>query len=288
VVPVSLLRRFADDTGHVMAERRDRNRRETLTVEEAAARSGAYEVVAKPGGEPLAALLARVERAAAAAIDRLVAGAFPPAGEDRSALAVFVAFRLVLGGGYRAGLARTAALLGHVIGMTTGDALGDEGQGGRRGRRGASAPTSAAAAAAAADADLVIHDDEPASLSLASLPSVAGLLAARTWQLVRFPAPLLVTSDTPVALWSPPGRAKPHQFGLAVADELRIPLDSRHGLILARRAPAGEVVRELDERHARALNRTVAEGARTWMFYHPGIDPLEAIELASPIEPATD
>jgi Protein of unknown function (DUF4238) len=252
-----------------------------LTAEEAAARSGAYEIVAKPGSEPLAALLARVDRAAAVAIDRLVAGAFPPAGDDRTALAVFVALHLVLGGGYRAGLARTAALLGQVIGMTAGDALAGEGEGGRRERRAASAPAST-------DADLVIHEDEPAPLSLASLPRVAGLLAARTWQLVRFPAPLLVTSDTPVALWSGPGRAKPHQFGLGVADELRVPLDPRHGLVLARRAPAGEVVRELTERHARALNRTVAEAARTWMFYHPGIDPLGGIELASLIAPPND
>jgi hypothetical protein len=62
---------------------------------------------------------------------------------------------------------------------------------------------------------------------------------------------------------------------------VRVPLDARHALIVARRAPAGEIVRDLGERHARALNRTVAEAAAEWMYYHPQSDPLEGVELQS-------
>jgi hypothetical protein len=69
--------------------------------------------------------------------------------------------------------------------------------------------------------------------------------------------------------------------GLGSAHEVRIPLDARHALIVARHAPAGEIVRDLDERHARALNRTIAEAAAEWMYYHPESDPLEGVELPS-------
>ena len=91
---------------------------------------------------------------------------------------------------------------------------------------------------------------------------------------------MLLTGDTPAVLWTRPGAPIAHRWGLAGADEVRVPLDPRHALIVARHAPAGEVVRELDERHARALNRTVAEATHLWMYYHPGSDPLERVELA--------
>jgi hypothetical protein len=114
------------------------------------------------------------------------------------------------------------------------------------------------------------------------MPALARQLSARTWQVVRFAAPVLLTSDTPVVLWAPSAAAKLYQVGLGSAHEVRVPLDARHALIVARRAPAGEIVRDLGERQARALNRTVAEGAAEWMYYHPASDPLEGVELPSP------
>jgi len=118
--------------------------------------------------------------------------------------------------------------------------------------------------------------------SLASVVALARHVTARTWQLARFPQPVLLTSDTPVVLWAPSATAKPYHAGLGAADEIRVPLDSRHALIVARRARAGEIVRDLEERHARALNRTVAEAASEWIYYHPGSDPLEGVALTSP------
>jgi hypothetical protein len=98
----------------------------------------------------------------------------------------------------------------------------------------------------------------------------------------RFPARVLLTGDTPVVLWAPSDAAKPYQVGLGAAHEVRVPLDPRHALIVARHASAGEIVRDLSERHARALNRTVAEAAAEWIYYHPESDPLEGVELPSP------
>ena len=272
-VPPFLLGRFADASGRVMAERRDRGRRLTLAAGEAAAQAGAYTVTSSQGSADLARLLARIEERAAGALDRMVGGAFPPPGADRAHLSVFLSVALLLGRGYRAGVARTAEILSEpiVAAMQEMEATLPEADEGGAG----SVPETERD-------DIELDDDPPVRLSLASLPALARVLSARTWQLARFPDRLLLTGDTPVVLWSRPGSARPYQFGLGAADEVRVSLDPRHALVLARRAPAGEVVRDLDERHARALNRTVAEAAHTWMYYHPDSDPLEAVELAPP------
>jgi hypothetical protein len=273
-VPVALLARFADASGRLMAERRDRSRRVTLTPAEAAARTGAWRAGPSPIAAALAVSLERVDAAASDAIGRLLGGAFPPERADRACLALFVAVRLVLGRGYRAALVRTAEALGEAISGGLAELLDSLEE-----------PAPDAPPPPERPADVILDEDGAAvPLALDVLPQLARLLAGRTWQLARFPSPLVLTGDTPAVAWSPRAAARPRPFASAVAvsevaDEIRVPLDPRHALILARRAPAGEVVRDLEERHARALNRTVAEATRTWMFYHPAGDPLEAVEL---------
>ncbi|HEV8310739.1 MAG TPA: DUF4238 domain-containing protein [Methylomirabilota bacterium] len=273
LVPDSFLSRFADGAGRLMAERRDRNRRLLLSVEEATAMAGFYEV-AGSGAEPrnLARQLDRIEVRAADVIGQMLEGAFPPVGENRAYLALFVAFQLQLGRGHRETLARTAELLTELIVANLRErpeAVEDAGEG---------TPETAGPE----DAHVTVSGSEPSPRTLSSGPRLAHLLSARTWQLVRFSSRQLLTGDTPVVLWSRPGLAGAYRSGLGAADEVRVPLDPRHALIMARKAPAGEVIRELDERHARALNRTVAEGAHEWMYYHPESDPMERVELAPP------
>jgi len=267
VVPEGLLGRFADAAGLVMLERRDRGRRRTAPVGEAAAEAGFYALLPGEHAARLEALLDHVEARADDAIARVVAGDFPPRGEARAALALFIGLALLLGRGQRAAIGERAALLGQLIESRLPE---DE-------EEGPPAPDLLAPAA-----DAVILDQEPVRVTLADLPRVARLLSARIWQLVRFPRPHLLTSDTPVVLWSRPGSANPYPAGLGAADEVRVPLDPRHALILARTAPAGEVVRDLGDRHASALNRTVAEVAQRWMFSHPDSDPMMDVELAPP------
>jgi|RhiMetdeSRZDD1v2_1073273.scaffolds.fasta_scaffold122283_1 hypothetical protein len=231
-----------------MAERRDRSRRLLVPVEQAAAEAGGYAVDAPE----LDRLLSRIEERAAGALDRLLGGAFPPTGEDRASLTLLVGLQLVVGRGHRERSARAAEILAEVIGQRLPESEDAEAS--------AEAPA-----------------ESPAGLT--AVPHLARLLSLRTWQLVRFPGPLLLTSDTPAALWTRPGSPTARRWGLGGADEVRVPLDPRHALIIARHAPAGEVVRDLEERHARALNRTIAEAAHAWMYYHPGSDPLERVEL---------
>jgi hypothetical protein len=289
LVPRFLLAGFADAAGQLMAERRDRTRRRLVTVDAAVAELGSYRLAAsRADAGALGHLLGEAEARAAEALRRITAGTFPPRGPDRASLALVLAVQLLLGRYHRAEAGRAAALVGQLIVSTIEEAEAaaepEEAEAGDPGSQGAEAAAAAGAEATWTEAapDVMLPGRPPLGRSLASLPALARQLASRTWQVVRFPSPVLLTSDTPVVLWAPSTSAKLYQVGLGSAHEVRIPLDARHALIVARRAPAGEIVRDLGERQARALNRSVAEGAAEWMYYHPGSDPLEGVELPSP------
>ena len=287
LVPRFLLAGFADATGQLMAERRDRTRRRLVLVDAAVAELGRYSLApARADAAALASLLAEAEARAAEAARRITAGAFPPLGTDRASLALVLAGQLVLGRYHRAEAGRAATVVGQLIVSTIEAADEDEEDDEEaaeeteaESKRPAPDPP---AVRGAREPDVLLPGQPPVGRSLASLPALARQLAARTWQMVRFPTPVLLTSDTPVVLWAPSAATKLYQVGLGSAHEVRVPLDARHALIVARHAPAGEIVRDLGERHARALNRTVAEAAAEWMYYHPESDPLERVELQSP------
>lgn len=269
IVPESLLRRFADDTGRVMIERRDRGRRRLADLGEAAAAGGVYTVAEGARAAALARLLAETDLGAADAIDRILAGAFPPARADRTHLALFVAVRLLLGRAQRQAFTETVSILGEVAAASLPEGFDAD-----------DVPAEPDAALAAVD--VIVHDDQPHGVSLAAAPHLARGLVARTWQLVRFPRPQLLTGDMPAVAWSPSRGPQPTATRPGAAAEVRVPLDPRHALILASAAPSGQIVRDLADRHASALNRTVAEAARTWIYYHPAADPLGGVLLDPP------
>lgn len=290
LVPRFLLRGFADGAGQLMAERRDRTRRRLVTVDAAVAELGGYEVPAeRADAAALAQLLAEAEARAADVVQRIIRGEFPPRAGDRASLALVLAVQLLLGRNHRAQSGRAAALVGQLIMTTIEEAESDEDdaddeQSGS-GSEGAPAddpePEDVPATITPRPPDVTLPGQPRVGRSLAAMPALARQLAVRTWQLVRFPEPVLLTTDTPVVRWAPADAAKVYQVGLGAAREVRVPLDARHALIVARHAPAGEIVRDLGERQARALNRTVAEGAVEWMYYHPASDPLAGVELPS-------
>ena len=287
LVPRFLLASFADATGQLMAERRDRTRRRLLSADAAVGELGDYTLSADhAAAPPLARLLAQAEERAADAILQATAGVFPPRAADRASLALVLAVQLLLGRFHRAAAARTVALVGQLIVSTIEETEAAREEAGEESAEEsdevetpeAERPEDAPAAGAPV---AMLLGASPAPHSLATVPLLARQLAARTWQLVRFPSRVLLTTDTPAVLWAPSEAAKAYQVGLGAAHEVRVPLDPRHALIVARHAQAGEIVRDLSERHARALNRTVAEAAAEWMYYHPESDPLEGVELPS-------
>ena len=291
LVPRFLLASFADTTGQLMAERRDRTRRRLLSADAAVEELGDYTLPADHAAAPaLARLLAEAEERAAHAILQVTAGVFPPREADRASLALVLAVQLLLGRFHRAAAARTAALVGQLIVSTIEETEAAREEAGEESTDDstddsdevetpeAERPEDGPATGAP---EAMLLGASPAPHSLAMVPLLARQLAARTWQLVRFPSRTLLTTDTPAVLWAPSEAAKAYQVGLGAAHEVRVPLDPRHALIVARHAQAGEIVRDLSERHARALNRTVAEAAVEWMYYHPESDPLEGVELPS-------
>ena len=291
LVPRFLLAGFAGTDGQLMAERRDRTRRRLVSVDTTVAELGGYSLVADRADAPmLARLFAEAEARAAEAVLAITGGAFPPREGDRASLALVLAVQLVLGRYHRGAAVRAAALAGQLIISTIEEreaAASEESEEAEPGdpaeadsRLPADEPPGPPSGLAGPA--VILPGQPPVPRSLAPVPALARQLAARTWQLVRFPTRVLLTTDTPVVLWAPSDAAKPYQVGLGTSAEVRVPLDPRHALIVARHAPAGEIARDLGERHARALNRTVAEAAAEWMYYHPESDPLEGVELPSP------
>ena len=293
LVPRFLLAGFADGAGQLMAERRDRTRRRLIAVDAAVAEIGGYTLSSDRADTPaLARLLAEVEAGATEAARRITEGVFPPPAADRASLALVLAVQLLLGRYHRSEAVRAAAVAGQLIVSTIEEAEAaraaeseeseeEAGESGSEEAPGDARPGSSDQGEPDAP-KAMLPGSPPVPRSLATVPALARQLAARTWQLVRFPSPVLLTSDTPAVLWAPSEAAKPYEVGLGSAHEVRVPLDARHALIVARRASAGEIVRDVTDRHARALNRTVAEAAAEWMYYHPGSDPLEGVELPSP------
>ncbi len=121
-------------------------------------------------------------------------------------------------------------------------------------------------------------------MMLQAVPDTYELVQARTWQLLRFAEPCLMTSDAPVALWQPPGGPEWAGIGFGTAHELRLPIDRQHALILAWDAPSGEISREAPPEAAVALNQSVMCNAYRWLFYHPdqADPPLDALPQLRP------
>ena len=123
LVPRFLLAGFADATGQLIAERRDRTRRRLVLVDAAVAELGRYALAADRTDAPaLARLLAEVEARGAEAVQRITAGSFPPRESDRASLALVLAAQLLLGRYHRAEAGRVATLVGQLIVSTIEEA----------------------------------------------------------------------------------------------------------------------------------------------------------------------
>ena len=127
LVPRFLLAGFADPTGQLIAERRDRTRRRLVLVDAAVAELGRYALADDRSDAPaLARLLAEMEARGDEAVQRITAGTFPPREPDRAALALVLAAQLLLGRYHRAEAGRVATLVGQIIVSTIEEAQGEE------------------------------------------------------------------------------------------------------------------------------------------------------------------
>jgi len=117
-----------------------------------------------------------------------------------------------------------------------------------------------------------------------AIETVQPLVYFRAWHVLRFPAPVLLTSDAPVAVWSPPD-ADGLPVGIANAAEVYLPLDRQTVLVVTEQhvddAPDRIVDDPAPKRAVRA-NTAVAANAHRWVCHHPDDDPLDGIAQPPP------
>ena len=109
----------------------------------------------------------------------------------------------------------------------------------------------------------------------------------RSWQLLTFEEPTLVTGDEPIALVGEtliPGDS----VGLGNAPAIVFPTDPRHALVLARRdVDMGEKRRKGTPAMARIINEHIAFACHRSIIRHPCTDPLNGITLPRKAPPVT-
>ena len=286
LLPQFYLRRFADEGEHLAVVSRDLLKRFVSSVAKVAAEGDFYTVETTSGpSQEVEKLLSRIEDQAAPALDRILAGTFPPPDDDRIALATFIAFQFTRNRAHRRAWAMitdaAAKLMVQVmasgddvaqrLAQTTGEPASDELV--ESFKHFADTPSAWKA---------VPHQNSAIEAMLHTSPNLIPYIAARKWRLVRFPKPVLLTSDWPIALWhrTPTG---PYGIGIATADEIRFPLDTRHALLMV--LEGKDQTWELHERHAKDINRLVAARGFEWIYHLPDTDPLAGITLPPPQPP---
>jgi hypothetical protein len=111
-------------------------------------------------------------------------------------------------------------------------------------------------------------------------PDQAGLRPQ--WQLLRVYGARLLTSDAPVSLWTAPQNIGPFggTGGFAVCDEIVLPLDRRHALLLLNTSPIeDELMTPVTREMAYELSTRTAFSGNRWIFHHPGDSPLHDMVL---------
>jgi hypothetical protein len=118
------------------------------------------------------------------------------------------------------------------------------------------------------DFKVAMSDNAAVQAMLEGAASLAPLFSMMPWHLLGVPddAPLLVTSDRPLALWA---RERSGQFfavGFGTADEITLPIDPRSCFVIT---PRGET--PPDQTTIGAVIRRTVGAAHRWVFSHPDV-----------------
>jgi hypothetical protein len=245
--------RFADESGRIVGIRRDDlARRVDTTPANLAVRRDYYTIERTDGqldtGVETTVLGRNVERFAAQALRRIhVAGRFPVTRQDKEDIGLFLAFQTLRGPDHRE---RADEFTQRAL-ATVADMMADEAIAARLVSGGNPAPT----AEDIADVREGIHDRKTFKLALGTnhhvrtmlevAPDLVRYFSLRTWTLVCFPPPSLLTSDVPVVLSS--------GGGLMTADEIIVAIDPGHALLMTHPG-GGERIVSGTEDMARQLN----------------------------------
>jgi uncharacterized protein DUF4238 len=286
LLPQFYLRGFTDGADQLAVVSRDLTKRFVSSVAKAAAEGDFYTVDTAAGpSQAVEKLLSQMESEAAPALDRILAGGFPPSGDDRVALSAFMAFQLTRSRAHRRmwTMVTDAAVKLATRVIASGDNVSQR----LTGLTGEVASEKDAEAfrrlaESPGDWEVVPHQNSAIEAMLQTAPTLAPVIAARKWRLARFQKPVLLTSDWPIVVWHRTDTG-PYGIGVATADEIRFPLDTQHALIMV--VIGADQVWDLHESHAKDINRLVAARGFEWIYHRPGTDPLAGLTLPPPQPP---
>jgi hypothetical protein len=274
VVPRFFLRRFADDDLVSVVSRDGSVPSFTASVDVVLAEKYFYDtdVNGAPNAWWVESMLADLEGRAKPVLDKIDGGVFPPRGDDREILAMFVATALVRGHRFRAllpGVWRALQLgptptpadmragLRSMFGIEVTDAEVEACVGDVR---------------AVQDGTIPFLPDIGARLTPLAAAAFSRKLLARTWHLLTFGDPVLLTGDAPVAL-NHDILSREVPLGLN-CDEIVLPIDPRNALFLLKETHVDGTTRVGTPELAHRLNATVASQCMKWIVHHPKTKPL--------------
>jgi len=284
-VPQFYLRSFANARGQLLVERRDRSKSYFTTVKCAAKRHDFYKMETD-GGDSFAVekALGKVEDLAAPVLKRMIAGSLPSNEDEREAFASFVALQFLRGIDNRAAAENLMMWAGRfVLKNLTPEMVADTI---RRTVNREPFPGEVDEHLEYAETEDVVgkhlkpHPNYTITMSLQAMEGCARIAFARTIRLLRWNEPMLLTSDTPVALYSSKPPPPMMGLGLGTADQIVLPLSRYTAAVLyAPHLKQPETIWEDPElRFSTMVNYLAAENAMESIFVHP-----DDVELLSDI-----
>ena len=99
--------------------------------------------------------------------------------------------------------------------------------------------------------------------------------------MVAISHPNFVLTDDPIAKLGDWDGTVSTDIGIETAQELWMPLDPSHALVLTRDFTLPRYIADLQQDHVRKINQRLVFDSLRWTIYNPDIDPLQGIDIPS-------
>ena len=250
-------------------------------------KAGFYTITDADGkpSELIEEVLAEIEAEAKLALDRIDQGVFPPTGEDRSVLALFIALQITRGRESRHFAEEVQDFAAKLLlqGLSREEA-----------RTRFHDNTGRYPSDHELDQIMEVIED-PDRFRIVPHPNelIQGMLRIadnhlrpvieeKSWHLMEIPKRAFLTSDHPVVFWRTPREEnRCIGVGLATADEIYFPLDPYRTLILLPQSDGLPERLPGTPQAAKIQNQLVAGYSYEWLFHHPKHDPLRKIVVSA-------
>ncbi|NUQ75260.1 MAG: DUF4238 domain-containing protein [Polyangiaceae bacterium] len=281
LVPQFLLRRFAKREQIAMVRRNSPHDPPIITALKKAAVHTDFYTLDFPDGRrstEMESILSDIENEAAGVIRGLdTRGGFPPSREQKFQLSRFMAYQFMRGVAFRESIQQTHQIFSEFASEGPPTEQVRKALRERLQRE----PT-----------DLEVEESRR-NVNVPPLPSTnqikaqhivtmidvaesrAALLLGRSWQLFKFPTPILITGDAPVV----PATPFRGPVGLVNADEILFPIDPLHALVLWLDERDERII-DGDEAESRYINAQVALQCYSWIYFRPPHNPIADLDLS--------